>query len=106
MRRYILPAQFAPNALARVHATGTLGAAMSRTDRTSSPPATHDGDTRPPAALAQSPQKAAPARPYRRRWPWVLGVIIIVAAAAIAIPWLSAALTTVSTDDAYVNGHV
>ena len=33
-------------------------------------------------------------------------MILLAGAAAIGIPWLRDALTTVSTDDAYVNGHV
>jgi membrane fusion protein (multidrug efflux system) len=42
----------------------------------------------------------------RRRWPWVIGLILLAGVAVIGVPWLSDALTTVSTDDAYVNGHV
>jgi membrane fusion protein (multidrug efflux system) len=79
---------------------------VSTTDRTSSPPVSHDRDYHPAAAVEQSPTTPVVARPRRRRWPWVLGLIILVAAAVIGIPWLVSAFTTVSTDDAYVNGHV
>ena len=36
----------------------------------------------------------------------VLGVLILGAAGILGIPWIQTALNTVSTDDAYVNGHV
>src|SRR5215469_14022729 len=35
-----------------------------------------------------------------------LGALILVVACAFGIPWIRFALNTVSTDDAYVNGHV
>ena len=35
-----------------------------------------------------------------------LGVLILAAALKFGIPWLRLTLSTVSTDDAYVNGHV
>src|SRR4051794_10101451 len=69
------------------------------------PTAPGDGD-HPPMRLEQAPQ-TAPVKPAtRRKWPWVVGLILLAVAAAVGIPWLRAALTTVSTDDAYVNGHV
>jgi membrane fusion protein (multidrug efflux system) len=36
----------------------------------------------------------------------VLGVLILAAVGVMGIPWVRLALNTVSTDDAYVNGHV
>lgn len=36
----------------------------------------------------------------------VLGALILVAAGVFGIPWIRLMLNTVSTDDAYVNGHV
>ena len=54
----------------------------------------------------------APANPTsspahkRRRWPLILGVIVAVALIFVGIPQIIHALNTVSTDDAYVNGHV
>ena len=35
-----------------------------------------------------------------------LGVIVLAAICIFGIPWVRFAFTTVSTDDAYVNGHV
>jgi membrane fusion protein, multidrug efflux system len=45
-------------------------------------------------------------RRRRRLLIGVLGVLILVAAGVFGIPWIRLALNTVSTDDAYVNGHV
>ena len=36
----------------------------------------------------------------------VLGAVVLVAAGILGIPWIRLMLNTVSTDDAYVNGHV
>src|SRR5271155_5719574 len=36
----------------------------------------------------------------------VLGAVVLVAVCVVGIPWIRLAFTTVSTDDAYVNGHV
>lgn len=41
-----------------------------------------------------------------RRWLWVVGGVLILMALAGGIPWLLHVVNTVSTDDAYVNGHV
>src|SRR6476620_7737402 len=61
--------------------------------------------TTPPAS-SQVVEHVAPAHPARRKWPWIVGLIALVIAAIVGIPWVHSALTTVSTDDAYVNGHV
>jgi len=42
----------------------------------------------------------------RRLLMGVLGALILVAACVFGIPWIQEVLNTVSTDDAYVNGHV
>ena len=42
----------------------------------------------------------------RRRWRLLVGVIVAVALIFVGIPLIIHALNTVSTDDAYVNGHV
>lgn len=63
-----------------------------------------DADT-PPVRLA-SPVPADNPRP-RRRWRiWVIGAAVLLVAVLAGLPRLLAALRTVSTDDAYVNGHV
>src|SRR5438132_4544110 len=60
-----------------------------------------------PAGQSETPAKPA-ARPARkRRWLGiVLGLVVTVAALFIGIPRVLRALNSVSTDDAYVNGHV
>jgi membrane fusion protein (multidrug efflux system) len=45
-------------------------------------------------------------RRRRRLLMGVLGALILVVACVFGIPWIRFALNTVSTDDAYVNGHV
>jgi membrane fusion protein (multidrug efflux system) len=42
----------------------------------------------------------------RPLWMWIVGGVLIVLALWKGIPWVITASTTVSTDDAYVNGHV
>jgi membrane fusion protein (multidrug efflux system) len=57
-----------------------------------------------PASSAPAPKSAAPGR--RRGWSWIIVGIILLAAVIAGIPWFLDSLATVSTDDAYVNGHV
>jgi membrane fusion protein, multidrug efflux system len=42
----------------------------------------------------------------RRKWPWIAGLILLAGAAVYVVPRALESLSTVSTDDAYVNGHV
>ena len=56
---------------------------------------------------AESSPAKSPARQSRRwAWRWGVGLIVLVLAAAVGIPWVGETMSTVSTDDAYVNGHV
>src|SRR4051794_21984549 len=76
---------------------------------TSSPlstvPPTSDGIV--PAAHPQAVKAAGAPRAGRRRWwVWIAAAALIVLALIEGVPWLVTAWTTVSTDDAYVNGHV
>ncbi|HEX4055656.1 MAG TPA: HlyD family secretion protein [Tepidisphaeraceae bacterium] len=71
------------------------------------------GSTATPVAEAASPAQPAPAtsvavrRPAgRRRLYWMIGGVGAALAVLAAAPWVHTALTTASTDDAYVNGHV
>jgi membrane fusion protein (multidrug efflux system) len=54
------------------------------------------------------PHPAPPRAPHHwRRWLLLGGIVAGVALAAyFVVPWLFTALNTVSTDDAYINGHV
>jgi membrane fusion protein (multidrug efflux system) len=73
----------------------------------STTPASHDG-TPPQVSGHGGDTSGAPTQPHlkRRKWPWVAGLILVGVAAIFIVPWIRDALTSVSTDDAYVNGHV
>src|SRR5262245_20210487 len=71
------------------------------------PPATPEVDAVTP--LAQAPDVTsteAPGAGKRRWWVWTAGGVLVLLLLIEGIPWLITALRTVSTDDAYVNGHV
>jgi membrane fusion protein, multidrug efflux system len=57
-----------------------------------------------------SASKAVPpaSQGFTRRRKFLTGVLcaVVIAAAVYGIPWIRFVLSTVSTDDAYVNGHV
>jgi membrane fusion protein (multidrug efflux system) len=61
----------------------------------------------PPATPPKQSENSPPAHPWRK---WVLlGSVVAIAAYgvyAVLIPWAVLTFNTVSTDDAYVNGHV
>jgi membrane fusion protein (multidrug efflux system) len=78
---------------------------------TEAPPPSAGG--RVPAAVAAAGPPAVtippppPAHRRRKRLLLAAGALVILAAAAyFLVPWVLSALNTVSTDDAYVNGHV
>ena len=59
------------------------------------------------AAVPESPAEPRSKPAYRRRrWRLLIGVIVAVALIFVGIPLIIHVLNTVSTDDAYVNGHV
>src|SRR4051812_14491029 len=55
-----------------------------------------------PATNCAAPVKA----PARKRWPWIVGILAVIAAVVLGVPKVREAMNTVSTDDAYVNGDV
>jgi membrane fusion protein (multidrug efflux system) len=57
----------------------------------------------------ESPPTVPPGHPSRRRRKLLIGVVGVLVLAGLAvfgIPWIELTFNTVSTDDAYVNGHV
>ena len=60
---------------------------------------------KPVSAGAVLPEKQKP-KGWRKMLLGAAGVVILAAALWFGIPWVQTALNTVSTDDAYVNGHV
>src|SRR5207237_6678506 len=63
----------------------------------------------PRPRLADAPEPApepAPAPRRARRWRWIIGGLVLSVALIAGVPWLIRSWGTVSTDDAYVNGHV
>ena len=80
------------------------------TEQGDEPTSARNGDS---AATSKSPLGAGtapPEKPKAKSWRKVLlgaaGVAILAAALWFGIPWVQTTLNTVSTDDAYVNGHV
>ena len=67
---------------------------------------TAPAQTPPPQTVPNSPL-GAPATGARRRWVVrAAGLLALLLVLFEGIPWVRNALRTVSTDDAYVNGHV
>src|SRR5690242_5014851 len=79
-------------------------------------PATHPGAAQAdptesaldPSPTHEPPTAAEHARvsPRHRKWPWIAAALVFAAAAVFVVPWAVESFRTVSTDDAYVNGHV
>jgi membrane fusion protein (multidrug efflux system) len=63
-------------------------------------------DSSPSTTKAQSPVATSPVH-RSRKWLLLAGTVAALAAGGyFLVPWVDTALNTVSTDDAYVNGHV
>ncbi len=62
------------------------------------------------AALPAQPQTMKPTEPLgvrKRRWLlWIAGGVLVLFVLIEGIPWIVTVVSTVSTDDAFVNGHV
>ena len=71
------------------------------------PTANGDASAAHDASSAQTPpQTRKPTRNRKKLLAGVLGVVVLAIVIVFGIPWVEAMLNTVSTDDAYVNGHV
>lgn len=62
--------------------------------------------TVPSTTAATPPHSPISPAAGRRKWPWILGFLLVAAAAVFIVPWVREAMNSVSTDDAYVSGHV
>ena len=65
----------------------------------------------PKSTQTDHPSEKTPAKSPRsakgKKLLWgALGILVVIAALVFGIPWIQQAFNTVSTDDAYVNGHV
>jgi membrane fusion protein (multidrug efflux system) len=58
--------------------------------------------TQPPAIAAHISSK----HHLKRPWLWIIGGVVLIVILIVGVPWVMRSLNTVSTDDAYVNGHV
>jgi membrane fusion protein (multidrug efflux system) len=69
--------------------------------------AAHDSKSEPtPPKSSPVPQAGGKATWKRKLLAGVVGVAVLAAVLVFGIPWIEEMLNTVSTDDAYVNGHV
>ncbi len=59
-----------------------------------------------PSGAAGVPPEKPKASPRRKMLLGALGVLVLAGALWFGVPWVQTTLNTVSTDDAYVNGHV
>jgi membrane fusion protein (multidrug efflux system) len=67
-----------------------------------------DGDEKSPRTDTGSTPTPPPNQRFTRRRKLLIGVlgVVVIAGVVFGIPWIRSLLSTVSTDDAYVNGHV
>ncbi len=82
------------------------GASRGESRRIDPPPTGESGSGEHEALQSASPTPAP--RRSRRRWLLIgaLSALVLAAASVWGVPWVRLTLNTVSTDDAYVNGHV
>jgi membrane fusion protein (multidrug efflux system) len=74
---------------------------------TTAQPAAHaDAASSHETTSAQTPPEPRKAKPRRRLIAGVVGIVVLAVILVFGIPWIKEMLNTVSTDDAYVNGHV
>jgi membrane fusion protein, multidrug efflux system len=75
-------------------------------ERTSARNADPTPTPRSPPSAGTAPPEKPKANPRRKMLLGALGALILASALWFGIPWVQTTLNTVSTDDAYVNGHV
>jgi membrane fusion protein (multidrug efflux system) len=62
--------------------------------------------TSPPPPPVVPTEPVPVLKPHHRPWKLIVAVVVVVVVVVASVPWLIKVFTTVSTDDAYVNGHV
>jgi membrane fusion protein (multidrug efflux system) len=70
------------------------------------PTANDDASAAHDAPSAQTPPQIRKATRKRKLVAGAIGVVVLAVLLVVGIPWIEEMLNTVSTDDAYVNGHV
>jgi membrane fusion protein (multidrug efflux system) len=60
----------------------------------------------PPADAPESKPPPPHAAHHKAPWKLIIGVLVLIILLIVGVPWVLKAFSTVSTDDAYVNGHV
>ena len=81
--------------------------ALTRAPSITSAAAPPDGSPKMSAPHPQPPGATPPVPPFVRKWLLLAGAVAALAVGGyFLVPWVDTVLNTVSTDDAYVNGHV
>jgi membrane fusion protein (multidrug efflux system) len=81
-------------------------APVSEANRADSPSSPVAGDGHGPVAAPPPPIHAHTPPSTKRIVKWTVIAVVLLIGLIVGIPWVHHALVTVSTDDAYVNGHV
>jgi len=64
-------------------------------------------ESTPPPTPSVVPAESVPVHPpHHRPWKWIIAAVVLLVLLIVGVPWILRILSTVSTDDAYVNGHV
>jgi len=99
-----VPLQRAPDMIEQSDKPGSVNTQPAANKNASAP---HDAPSTqtPPEPLPAPPQARKPT-PKRKLLAGALGIAVLAVLLVFGIPWVKEMLNTVSTDDAYVNGHV
>jgi membrane fusion protein (multidrug efflux system) len=99
-----VPLQWVPDMTEQSNTPGSIDAQPTANGDAS---ASHDAKSaETPPESSPVPQEAGKSTRKRKLLAGVLGVVVLAGLIVFGIPWVEEMLNTVSTDDAYVNGHV
>jgi membrane fusion protein (multidrug efflux system) len=99
-----VPLQRVPDMTEQSNKPGPINAQPTANEDASATPDAISAQT--PPESRQVPQEARKPAHKRKLLAGVVGVAVLAALLVFGIPWVKAMLNTVSTDDAFVNGHV